>query len=188
MAEKLMATAKGMSLPISRKQAVEVCRFINRRDIETARRRLKRVLVFKMAVPSTKFKRDIPHRAGSVGPGRFPIKAAEMILGVLESAVSNAENKGMKASSLVVAKASACKGPTAWRYGRQSRRHAKRTHVEIVVEEGEAKKKEVKPKAAAKPAEKTKAESKEVKAEPKAKPESKKANNEAIKAPSEEKK
>ncbi|MDI6737082.1 MAG: 50S ribosomal protein L22 [Nanoarchaeota archaeon] len=145
MVDKLTATAKGMSLPISRKQAVEVCRFINRRDIETARKRLKRVLEFKMAVPSTKFKRDIPHRAGSVGPGRFPIKAAEMILGVLDSAVSNAENKGMKASSLVVTKASACKGPTAWRYGRQSRRHAKRTHVEIVVEEGEAKKKEVKP-------------------------------------------
>lgn len=163
--EKLSATAKGMSLPISRKQAVEVCRFINRRDIETARRRLKRVLVFKMAVPSTKFKRDIPHRAGSVGPGRFPIKAAEQILGVLESAVSNAENKGMKASSLVIVKASACKGPTAWRNGRQSRRHAKRTHVEIVVEESEAKKKEAKPKAA-----------------------ERKEANESAKAPSEEKK
>lgn len=193
MAEKLTATAKGMSLPISRKQAVEVCRFIKRRDIVTARRRLNRVLEFKMAVPSTKFKRDIPHRAGSVGPGRFPIKAAEMILGVLESAVSNAENKGMKASALMVAKASACKGPTAWRYGRQSRRHAKRTHVEIVVEESEAKKKEAKQKA--KPAVKTeakaevKAEAKqEVKAEPKAKPEAKKANTEEVKAPSEEKK
>lgn len=167
MSEKLAAAAKGLSLPISRKQAVEVCRFISRKDIETARRRLNRVLELKMAVPSTKFKRDIPHRSGSIGPGRFPIKAAEHVLAVLESAVSNAENKGMKASALVVAKASACKGPTAWRYGRQSRRHAKRTHVEIVVEESEVKKKEEKPKAEKpKTEEKPKAEAK--KAEPKA--------------------
>ncbi|MEK6864544.1 MAG: 50S ribosomal protein L22, partial [Nanoarchaeota archaeon] len=130
MAEKMSATAKGMSLPISRKQAVEVCRFIKRRDIAAVRRRLNRVLELKMAVPSTKFKRDIPHRSGSVGPGRFPIKAAKAILDVVNSAVSNAENKGMKASSLYIVKASACKGPTSWHYGRQSRRHAKRTHVE----------------------------------------------------------
>lgn len=151
--EKLIATAKGMSLPVSRKQCIEVCRFINRKDVETARKRLNRVMLLKMAVPSTKFKRDIPHRAGSVGPGRFPIKAARLILDVLNSAVANAEHKGMKASSLVIVKASACKGPTAWRYGRQSRRRAKRTHVEIVVEEAEVKKakKEVKPKAELKP-------------------------------------
>ena len=109
MAEKMSATAKGMSLPISRKQAVEVCRFIKRRDIAAVRRRLNRVLELKMAVPSTKFKRDIPHRSGSVGPGRFPIKAAKAILDVVNSAVSNAENKGMKASSLYIVKASACK-------------------------------------------------------------------------------
>lgn len=148
MAEKMSATAKGMSLPISRKQAVEVCRFIKRRDIAAVRRRLNRVLELKMAVPSTKFKRDIPHRSGSVGPGRFPIKAAKAILDVVNSAVSNAENKGMKASSLYIVKASACKGPTSWHYGRQSRRHAKRTHVEIVLEEMDKKvNKPVKPKA-----------------------------------------
>ncbi|HII15288.1 MAG TPA: 50S ribosomal protein L22 [Nanoarchaeota archaeon] len=143
---KLMAKAKGLSLPISRKQAVEVCRFIKKRDVASARKRLERVMALKMAVPSTKFKRDIPHRSGSVGPGRFPIKAAEAILGILNSAVSNAENKGMKASSLYISMASACKGPTAWRYGRLSRRHAKRTHVELWLEEA-AEKKQEKPRA-----------------------------------------
>ncbi|MBU2637540.1 MAG: 50S ribosomal protein L22 [Nanoarchaeota archaeon] len=145
MEGKLQATAKGMSLPISRKQAVEVCRMINRRTVEKARWMLDRVINLKSPVPATKFKRDIPHRKGSFGPGRFHVKTSTEVLKLINSAVSNAEVKGMKGSSLVIVKASACKGPTAWRYGRQSRRHAKRTHVEIVLEEAEAKKGRAKP-------------------------------------------
>jgi hypothetical protein len=123
-----------------------------------------------------------------VGPGRFPIKAAKAILDVVNSAVSNAENKGMKASSLYIVKASACKGPTSWHYGRQSRRHAKRTHVEIVLEEMDKKvNKPVKAKAVEAKAE-HKAEVKESKPEQKAKAETKKEANESVKAPSEESK
>lgn len=162
MEGKIQATARGLSLPISRKQAVEVCRMINRRPVEKARRMLDRVINLKDPVPATKFKRDIPHRSGSFGPGRYHVKTSTEVLKLINSAVSNAEVKGMKASALVIVKASACKGPTAWRYGRQSRRHAKRTHVEIVVEEGEVKKPKARPKAAPK-AEKPKAEKKEVK-------------------------
>ncbi len=176
--EKLTATAKGLSLPVSRKQCVEVCRMINRKSVDKARAMLKNVIALKSPVPATKFKRDIPHRSGSFGPGRFHVKAAKEVLGIINSAVSNAEVKGMKASSLVITKASACKGPTAWRYGRQSRRHAKRTHVEIVVEEGEAKKE-------ARKAVKAKAEVKMHEEKPKA--EEKKEVKEVQKAPSEEK-
>jgi len=134
-----IARAKGIELPVATKQAIEVCDFIRGRSVEKAKELLKNVIALKTAVPYRRFKRDIPHRKGKIGPGRFPVKAAKEVLAILCSAESNAENIGLKTDRLVVANAIANRGATVWRSGRKRRRMVKRTHIEIIVKEKEEK-------------------------------------------------
>lgn len=143
-----IARAKGTNLGISTKFAIEVCNFIKGKSVSKMQKYLADVLEFKKAIPFKKYNMDLPHQKGKQGPSRYPTNAVKAILEVLNSAVSNAEDKGLDTSSLVIKNAIANKGPTVWRYGRQARRQAKRTHVEItVVESLETRKK---PKAAEK--------------------------------------
>ena len=99
--------------------------------------------------------------------GRYPIKACQHILALLESAESNAQFKGLSTADLIVTHISAQKGPDTWRYGRHIRRQAKRTHIEIILEERKKAKEE---KPAKKKAAKKEAPKKEAKPAPKAEP------------------
>jgi large subunit ribosomal protein L22 len=105
-------------------------------DVETAKKRLNRVLTMKEAVPYKKFKESISHRPG-IGPGKFPQKSSAAILALIEGAEANAQFKGLNVNSLVITHICAKKGSNAWHYGRKGGRHMKRTHVEIVLEEVE---------------------------------------------------
>jgi len=143
------AKAVGLALPISRKHSVMICSFIRNKNIQLAKKQLADVILKKRAIPFTRFNDDMGHKAG-MAAGRYPVKACQSILGLLESAEANAQFKGLSTADLVVMHASAQKGPDSWRYGRHIRRQAKRTHVEIVLEERKTVKKE-KSKEKAKP-------------------------------------
>jgi len=147
------AKAVGVALPISRKQSIMVCKFVRSKNVQLAKKQLTEVIQMKRAVPFTRFNGDVGHKPG-MAAGRYPVKACEHILALLESAESNAQFKGLSTSDLIVSHISAQKGPDTWRYGRHIRRQAKRTHIEVVLEErktqkseAKAKKKAVKPKA-----------------------------------------
>jgi len=162
------ARAKGTNLPVSTKQTIEICNFIRGKSVKEARKLMLDVLAFKRPVPYRSYISDLGHKKGKYGPGRFPLKAIKEVLNLLNSAASNAEDKGLKADVLFIAKLVANKGPSNWRAGRQSRRKAKRTHLEIELKEKVSKKeekKEEKPKEEKKEAlkkeEKPKAEKKE---------------------------
>lgn len=127
-----MARVYGRDIPISTKQSVEICKFIKGKSIERAKKELHDVLSHKMAVPFTRFNWNIGHKPG-IGPGAYPENASAAILTLLESVEANAVNKNLDAGSLVIVHAAAQFASRPWRYGRQMRRKAKRSHVEIVV-------------------------------------------------------
>ena len=128
------ARAIGRDLPISMKHSVEVCRFIRGKKVALAKKMLHEVIVKERAVPYLKFNLDLGHKRG-MAAGRYPVRTAEEILKIVESAEKNAQFKGMNAGKLVVAHISAHKASEPFHGGRHRGRTMKRAHVEIVVQE-----------------------------------------------------
>ncbi len=139
MNKEHIATAKGMNLGISRKFAVEIGRFIKGKKLSRAKILLEGVIVQDVAVPFTKYNFDLGHKRGSVGPGRFPVKASKEILYLIKSAEMNAINKNFDIENIYVNNILVGKGSTTNRGGRARGRQAKRTHIEIILEEKEKK-------------------------------------------------
>tara|TARA_Y100000310_G_scaffold102154_1_gene100361 strand:- start:19246 stop:19926 length:681 start_codon:yes stop_codon:yes gene_type:complete len=142
-----MARAFGRSMPISTKKSIEICNFIRHMNVTKAKEVLEAVIVKKAAIPFKRFNMDMGHKTG-IGPGRYPIKTSQEILDLLKSAESNAISNEMNKDNLVISHISAQMASAPWHAGRQRRRKAKRTHIEVVVEEGKQskdKKEEAKP-------------------------------------------
>ncbi len=128
------ARAYGQSLNISTKASINVCKAIRGLDAQKAVRYLSDVVAFRRAIPYTRFTDGVGHRKGKMAAGRYPIKAANAILSVLQSAIANADNLGL-ATDLVIVHASAQRAATQFHQGRQRRRMMKRSHIEIVLKE-----------------------------------------------------
>ena len=194
------ARAVGLLMPISTKQSIEICSLIRRKNLQKAKKILNEAKDMKKPIPYTRFTEGAGHKHG-IGPGKYPVKACREILKLVNLVEANAQHKGLDTSSLEIIHICAKKGPKSWHYGRQSRIAMKRTHVEIVVEEKEVKRKETKKepvkKEKSKPIKKQeekaketekpteKVEKKQVKEE---EPKLKKEQSKEIKKPSEEKK
>jgi large subunit ribosomal protein L22 len=140
------AKASGRELKVSHKAAREVCKAIKGMMLNNAKQYLRDVAAKKKAVPYTRYTKKLPHRHGLTNTfaGRYPIKASQQILDVLESAQSNAENKGLDVDRLRIIHAAAYQGMKLKRYarrahGRSSPKYDTTTHVEIVLDEKPAK-------------------------------------------------
>lgn len=133
-----MARVAGRSLPISMKFSVEVCNFIRNKTTSEAKEMLQKVIDGKKAIPFKIFKKGLSHKR-KIGPGRYPKKPAVELIKLLEAVEANAQFKGLNTSDLYIAHINAHLASRPWRYGRQRRRKAKRTHIEIVVEEKKVK-------------------------------------------------
>jgi large subunit ribosomal protein L22 len=136
------AKASGRELKISHKASREVCKAIKGMMLNDAKQYLRDVAAKKKAVPYTRYNKKLPHRHGLIKTfaGRYPIKASQQILDVLESAQSNAENKGLDVDRLRIMHAAAYQGIKLKRYtprahGRASPKYDTTTHVEIVIDE-----------------------------------------------------
>lgn len=138
------AIARAENLSVSWKSVVMVGNFIRGRTVAKAKTLLQEVINMKTAVPFTKYNKDRGHKKGEIAAGRYPVNTAKEVLNLLKSAESNAINIGMNASNLVVSRFIGNQGPTSWRFGRQKRRQAKRSHIQLFVAE---QKQELKPKA-----------------------------------------
>ena len=77
----------------------------------------------------------MPHRRGKVASGRYPIKSIKEVLNVLNTAQSNAENKGLDSKNLVIKLIKANKGTKNFHPGRKRRRLMKNTNIEVELEE-----------------------------------------------------
>ncbi|MBW3011094.1 50S ribosomal protein L22 [Candidatus Woesearchaeota archaeon] len=144
--EENMACAVGRDLPISTKHAIEICSKIRGKSVEKILTYLNNVIILKEAVPFRRFNDNVGHKK-KIGPGRYPIKAAKAILGIVENAQANAQSKGLATGRLEICHTCAHKASAPMRRGRQGNRSMKRTHVEIVLRESVKKEREKKKKA-----------------------------------------
>lgn len=135
------AKAIGRDMPISPKMSREICGMVRGMKVENAINALEEVVEIKRPVPLKRFNKRVSHKKG-VGPGRYPQKAARAILAVIESAVSNAEYKGLDADSLVISTISASLGRTIpghmpRAHGRATQWNQQTVNVEVILEEVE---------------------------------------------------
>lgn len=126
-----MARAAGISLPVSYKQAREICAFIRNRLVDDAKAMLSNVIDMKMPVPYKRFNANIPHRAGMMA-GRYPRNASREILKLIKLAEAGANSKGL-AGNLCIIHICTHKAPAHPRAGRTAG-EAKRSHIEVVLE------------------------------------------------------
>lgn len=135
-----MARAVGRSLPISFKQSIEICNFIRNKTVNYAKNVLSKVIDHKQAIPFKRFNDNTGHKKGIMA-GRYPKKASMEILGLINSVESNAQFKGLNTANLVITHLIANNASKVTRLGRKRSRLAKKTNVEIVVQETAADKK-----------------------------------------------
>ena len=134
--------ASGRELRVSPKAAREVCAAIKGMMLDEAKEFLEQVIAKRKPVPFRRYKKKIPHRRDIQGfyAGRYPVKAARMILEILESAEANAIYKGLDLERLKIIHASAYPGTKLKRFiprafGRSSPRFETLCHIEIVLEQ-----------------------------------------------------
>ena len=134
--------ASGRELRVSPKHAREVCKTIKGMKLDQAKEYLQQVILEKKPVPFRRYKKKVGHRHGieKAYAGRYPVKAAQKILKVLEGVEANAEYKGLNVERLRIIHASAYPGMKIKRYierafGRSSPRFETLCHVELVLQE-----------------------------------------------------
>ena len=135
------AKAFGKNLPISLKDAVNLCRTLKGMRLNNAKDYLEDVINKKKAVPYFRYLNSISHRRG-IGPGRYPVKEAKYILKVIENAEANAENKDLDTDNLYIMHIAAHKGEIYKRYmpramGRSAEIRRDQVHIEVILEERE---------------------------------------------------
>ncbi|HQT44498.1 MAG TPA: 50S ribosomal protein L22 [Candidatus Micrarchaeota archaeon] len=135
--EKKYAKAKGEDINISYKHAVAVCSNIRYKATEDAIALLEIASRGEMPILYTANNKKMGHREELGGrKGKYPVKAASLILGVLKNAHANAQRLGLGQTK--VKHASANKQTTYPRVaakGRWTRQNYETAIVEIVLEE-----------------------------------------------------
>ncbi len=111
-------------------------------NAEDAKKYLEDVISKKRAIPYRRYKKETPHRGqeNKFYAGRYPVKAANKILGLLEELEANAEYKGLNTEKLKITHAAAHRGRKIKKYiprafGRSSPYFDTLTHVELVCSE-----------------------------------------------------
>ncbi len=123
------ASVNGISLPISTKDSVAICKFVKHKTIERALVDLDLVSKFKKAIP---MKGEIPHRKGKgIMAGRYMTKPVGYFIKMLKNLQANANVRGIEEAVIVEAVPNRASRP----YGRFGRVKRKRTHIFIKVME-----------------------------------------------------
>lgn len=137
-----VARAKANELPVSPKHSIEIARFIRKMTTTEAKAYLADVVELKKAIPFKRFNRDVAHKRGlsKWSAGRYPVKAAEAYIRLLESVEKNAEYIGLDAEKLRIDHVAANTGrglkaffPRAM--GRATPKRRETVNIEIVVTE-----------------------------------------------------
>ena len=135
------AKAIGKEMPISPKFTREICGMVRGMKVNTAIKTLEGVIALETPVPLKRYNKRVSHKQG-VGPGRYPKKAAAAVLGVIKSAVANAEYKGLNTDNMIVRTITASRGRVT--PGHMARAHGRATewnqdtvNLEVIIEEVE---------------------------------------------------
>jgi ribosomal protein L22 len=123
------ATVNGVSLPISTKDSVAICKFIRGKSIDKALEDLDQVSKFKKAIP---MKGEIPHRKGKgIMAGRYMTKPVGFFIRMLKNLKSNSNMNEIETPIITEAVPNRASRP----YGRFGAVKRKRTHIYIKVVE-----------------------------------------------------
>ncbi|MEW5761056.1 MAG: 50S ribosomal protein L22 [Candidatus Thermoplasmatota archaeon] len=135
------AKAIGKELQISPKYSTEICKAIRGMKVEDAKEYLTAVVEMKKPVRCERYVKQVTHKRGKkFGAGRYPVKAASQILRVIESALENAEYKGLDTEGMRLIHISANRG-RVWKgyiqraHGRSSAHNRLTTNIEVILEE-----------------------------------------------------
>lgn len=126
---------------ISPKHAREIAKMIKGLSIEKARDNLQEVVSLKRAVPFRRYKNEVGHRSDTgVMSGRYPQKAANEFIRLLDNLEANAEYKGMDLDRLKIISANTHRGVVVKRFtpramGRATPKNNTLTHIELVAHE-----------------------------------------------------
>lgn len=134
--------ASARDLRVSFKEMVELARELRGKSLEDARRVLEDVIALRRPIPFRRYKKGVGHRRQLQGwkAGRYPVKAAKLVMKLLKSAEANAEQKGLDTERLFIRHIAAQQGPKLRRffpraYGRATPKVEQLVHVEVVLEE-----------------------------------------------------
>ena len=135
------AKALGREITISPKLSREVAGMIRGMKVDKAIQALEDVIALKRPVPLKRYNKRGSHKQ-SGGPGRYPEKAAKAILNVIQSAVANAEYKGLDVDSMVLRTITVSRGRTIpghmpRAHGRATQWNQETVNLEVIIEEVE---------------------------------------------------
>ena len=142
---KDIARGRVNEAPISPKHAIEIASFIRGMKLDDATAYLQGVVALQKPIPFKRFNRDVPHRKGLVGwdAGRYPRKASQVYIRLLNNVRKNAEYNGLEGEQLLITHVSANRGirrrsfmPRAM--GRATPKDRQTVNIELVVREQEA--------------------------------------------------
>ncbi|MGD2200437.1 MAG: 50S ribosomal protein L22 [Candidatus Bathyarchaeota archaeon] len=136
------AIASGRDLRISPKASREICHRIRGMRLVKAKEVLQEVVDLNRPIPYHRHRKKVPHRKGAQGfdAGRFPQKAAGVILKILDQVEANAEFKGLYTDRLKIIHIASQRGRVIRNYihrafGNSTPYFNHLTHVEVAVEE-----------------------------------------------------
>jgi len=138
---EIHAAARGHELNVSPKAAREVCRALKGMELEKAKSYLEKVIEMTQAVPFRRHDGKVGHRKGkNMSSGRYPIKTANAILKVLESAANNGETNNIDIEKWRIVHIATSRGNTfEARFprarGRATPKKRESANIEIVLEE-----------------------------------------------------
>jgi len=134
--------ASGREVRVSHKSARELCKTLRGMMLTKAKQYLRDVIAKKKAVPFKRFKKKAGHRHGleKAYAGKYPVKAANQILKILNGAEASAEYKGLDTDRLRIIHAAAYPGMKVKRYmlrasGRSTPEFETLCHIEMALEE-----------------------------------------------------
>lgn len=142
--EAKLAKARGAFLRVHFKNTREAGAAISGRKLSNAIKYLEDVKAHKQAIPYRRYKGGVGRCAQAqvfgVTQGRWPVKSAEFLLGLLKNAESNAEAKELDPERLVVQHVQVNQAPKQRRrtyraHGRINPYMTSGCHIEIIVAE-----------------------------------------------------
>jgi len=143
--ESKIAKAVQFDIPVSIKVMRELVAVLKGLKTSEAKKLLEDVIKLKQPIPFKRYKGKLSHKRGLADKykwpiGRYPVKAAQYVLKLIENVEANAENKGLNKDNLVIVHIAAHKGITLKKYmprafGRATPYFRRTCHVEIVVQE-----------------------------------------------------
>ncbi|KAH7281064.1 hypothetical protein KP509_36G028400 [Ceratopteris richardii] len=140
--------SRGSDLRVHFKNTRETAQAIKKLDLVKAKRYLEDVIAHKQAIPFRRFCGGVGRTAQakarhSNGQGRWPVKSAQFLLGLLKNAESNAETKGLDVDTLYIShiqvnKAQKQRRRTYRAHGRINPYMSSPCHIELILSEKEA--------------------------------------------------